>query len=102
MADSQGFHQTDNRKVELPQQVTDTPAVAAAKAEHERAWKEAAAANKAYGASYNGYGSASNDNLQYARQQEEEVTGPPRGFFYEFDYPVKLVIEKNEARRLNL
>lgn len=102
VADSQGFHQTDNRRVEVPVQVTDTPEVAAARAAHEKAWNEAAAANKAYGANYNGYGSASNENYQYARNQEEEVTGPPRGFFYEFDYPVKLVIEKNEARRLNL
>lgn len=103
-ADSQGFHQTDNRKVEVPVQVTDTPEVQAARAAHEKAWNEAATANKAYGASYNGYGSSSNDNLQYAKQgqPEEEVTGPPRGFFYNIDYPVKLVIEKNEARRLNL
>jgi len=102
VADSQGFHQTDNRKIELPEPVTNTPEVAAAIAAHEKAWKEAAAANKAYGANYNGYGSASNNDPQYARQQEEEVTGPPRGFFYNVDYPVKLVIEKNEARRLNL
>lgn len=103
VADSQGFHQTDNRKIVLPEQVTDTPEVAAAKAAHEKAWKEAAEKNKAYGASYNGYGSASDQSYQYVKQEgEEEVTGPPRGFFYAFDYPVKLVIEKNEARRLNL
>lgn len=101
-ADSQGFRQTDNRKIELPEQQTDTPEVAAAKAAHEKAWNEAAAKNKAYGASYNGYGSASNNDPQYANQQQDEVTGPPRGFFYNVDYPVKLVIEKNEARRLNL
>jgi len=103
VADSQGFHQTDNRKVVLPEPVTDTPEVAAARIAHEKAWKEAAEATKAYGASYNGYGSASDKDYQYAKKEgEEEVTGPPRGFFYAFDYPVKLVIEKQEARRLNL
>lgn len=101
VADSLGFRQTDNHEIKAPEPVTDTPAVAAAKAAHQKAWEEAAAANKAYGANYNGVGSASNDNLQYARQHEDP-TGPPKGFFYAFDYETPLIIERNEARRLNL
>lgn len=41
-SDSLGFHQTDNRPVVLPEPATDTPEVKAARAEHERAWIEAA------------------------------------------------------------
>ncbi|GBP61661.1 hypothetical protein EVAR_43598_1 [Eumeta japonica] len=30
-------------------------------------------------------------------QPEPEPTGPPRGFFYSFDYPVSIIVPKNEA-----
>lgn len=43
-ADSEGFHQTDNRPEPVLVPVTETPAVKAARAAHEKAWAEAAAA----------------------------------------------------------
>jgi len=167
-ADSEGFHQTDNRKV---QTVTDTPEVRAARAAHEKAWKEAAAANKAYGSNYAGSSSENNNNYEgrvsqnngqyagsssennakyagrssgnngnyagrvsqnngqyagsssennakyaghtsenngqyagrnsenngkYVPRDEDGPTGPPRGFFYQFDYEVPLIVRKDE------
>ncbi|KAG7299324.1 hypothetical protein JYU34_016247 [Plutella xylostella] len=34
---------------------------------------------------------------QQAQLQDEEPTGPPRGFFYSFDYPVSVIVAKNAA-----
>ena len=31
---------------------------------------------------------------QKNEEEEEEVTGPPRGFFYNFDYPVGIIVQK--------
>jgi len=74
-ADSLGFHHTDNiPKVEL-QPVTETPAVRQAREEHERAWKEAAAA--AAGNSdpmsdyYNRFAIASDETRSRVEQQQE-------------------------------
>lgn len=47
-ADSLGFHQKDNIPIVPLVPATDTPEVQAARIEHERAWKEAAIAAKAY------------------------------------------------------
>lgn len=30
-------------------------------------------------------------------EEEEDVTGPPRGFFYNFDYPVGIIVDKGKA-----
>lgn len=27
-------------------------------------------------------------------EEEEETTGPPKGFFYSFDYPVGIIVQK--------
>lgn len=72
----------------MSEPVTDTPAVKAAKEAHFKAWNEAAAATRAAGHT----GQYHPDYEQY-----KDVTGPPHGFYYEFDYPVHL-IEPNNAR----
>jgi len=96
-ADSEGFHQTDNRPEPVLVPVTDTPAVKAAREAHEKAWAEAAAA-----ASQNGQieGQASEGQYDFKKYQgddNEGPTGPPRGFFYNVDYPVHLIVDKSES-----
>jgi len=103
-ADQQGFHQTDNRPTPKLEPVTDTPAVKAAREAHEKAWKEAAEANKAYGAKYGGGGGDDDNSGAYTEQEpgkyvHDSPTGPPRGFFYQFDYETPLVIKKEELGR---
>lgn len=99
-ADSEGFHQTDNRPTPPPlEPVTDTPAVKAAREAHEKAWKEIAESHKAAGAKYEGSGSEDSYKYEkYANDEGEGVTGPPRGFFYSFDYKVPLIIRKDEIK----
>ncbi|XP_028174380.1 uncharacterized protein LOC114362996 isoform X1 [Ostrinia furnacalis] len=36
-------------------------------------------------------------NQQYTTTTEPEPTGPPRGFFYSYNYPVSIIVPKNEA-----
>uniref|UniRef100_A0A6B2EB45 Putative cuticle protein 6 n=1 Tax=Phlebotomus kandelakii TaxID=1109342 RepID=A0A6B2EB45_9DIPT len=36
----------------------------------------------------------------YRQDEEEEVTGEPRGFFYNFDYPVQLIRSLEETRKV--
>ncbi|CAH0728049.1 unnamed protein product, partial [Brenthis ino] len=36
---------------------------------------------------------------QPEKLEEPEPTGPPRGFFYQFDYPVSSIVLKNEVRQ---
>lgn len=154
-SDSLGFHQTDNRPKFDLQPVTETPEVREARAEHERAWKEAARVN-GIDVDSNGFyqsesddldGQLSNQHAKYARypvlsydghinsdnakdfgdvrdeavivdavdgsdrrgrarftrqfDNVEEVTSEPRGFFYNFDYPVshiKALGEQHQAQ----
>ncbi|XP_037044494.1 uncharacterized protein LOC119080321 [Bradysia coprophila] len=92
-ADSEGFHQTDNRPEPVLVPVTDTPAVKAAKEAHAKAWEEAAAAARA-----SGYDAeASEDQYNYKNYENDGPTGPPRGFFYNIDYPVHLIVDKSES-----
>lgn len=48
----------------------------------------------------NVYASRQNPNHpqgEYNKEEdEEEVTGPPKGFFYEFNYPVGIIVNKGE------
>lgn len=88
--------------------VTDTPAVKAAILAHQKAWTEAAAANQVPSKfpSLDPYNidpqaSGSEDQYKYERYVHEEpkyedTTGPPRGFYYSFDYQVPLIIKKSE------
>jgi len=95
-ADNEGFHQTDNRPIPVLVPVTDTPAVKAAREAHEKAWKEAAEA-----ANQGGYSQdASEDQYAYKNYEHDEnggPTGPPRGFYYNIDYPVHLIVDKSEG-----
>lgn len=111
--DSSGFHQTDNRPVVELVPVTDTPEVKAAILAHQKAWSEAAAANQVSSVfptlpqTYSHEPqepSGSEDDYQYKKYVHEEEkydgpTGPPRGFFYSFDYPVHLISEKSGASK---
>jgi len=92
-ADSQGFHQEDNRPKQEIEPVTDTPAVKAAKEAHFKKWNEIAAANKAAAANAGPY------HADY--EQYKDVTGPPHGFYYQFDYPVHLIEPVNARARFN-
>lgn len=67
----------------------------AAKEAHLKAWEEAAAAARESG--YNP--EASDDQYDYKKYETEGdgVTGPPRGFFYNVDYPVHLIVDKSES-----
>ncbi|XP_035789584.1 uncharacterized protein LOC118465441 [Anopheles albimanus] len=47
-SDGLGFHQVDNRQIELPQPVQETPEVREARLAHMRAWEEAASLARAY------------------------------------------------------
>lgn len=68
-------------------------AVKAAREAHEKAWAEAAAA-----ASQAGYSAeASEGQYDYKKYQDDGPTGPPRGFFYNVDYPVHLIVDKSES-----
>lgn len=106
-ADTSGFHRTDNHPLVQPEAVTDTPEVKAAILAHQKAWSEAAAANKASSAfpvqpkaahELEQQPAASEDQYKYVHEEEPYVhdgpTGPPRGFFYNIDYPVHLISEK--------
>lgn len=130
-ADTLGFHQKDNIPIVPLVPVTDTPEVQAARLEHERAWKEAAIAAKAYidpksdiynrlaikgdadreekehalqliaQSSENKESVADSDNKYKSGQYEDEDNepkGPPRGFFYSFDYPVSTLISHGSAK----
>ncbi|XP_049540804.1 uncharacterized protein LOC125954476 isoform X2 [Anopheles darlingi] len=46
-SDGLGFHQVDNRQIELPQPVQETPEVREARLAHMRAWEEAASLARA-------------------------------------------------------
>lgn len=116
-ADANGFHQTDNRpEIEL-KPVTDTPAVKAARAAFEKAWQEAAAANLVpvtdtpavraarlahrqtlIDAGLNPDAEASEGSYDWEKYQEGP-TGPPRGFYYNTDYEVKLIVDKNDPEQ---
>lgn len=68
----------------------------AAKEAHQKAWDEAAAAAREAG--YNP--EASEDQYDYRKYENGEgPTGPPRGFFYNIDYPVHLIVDKSEGNR---
>lgn len=100
-ADTSGFHRTDNRPVVPLEPVTDTPEVKAAIAAHQKAWVEAAAANKVPSEfpqlpqtySQVPHPDENADQWKYVHQEEpyDGPTGEPRGFYYNFDYPVHLV-----------
>lgn len=113
-ADHSGFHRTDNHPLVQPEPVTDTPEVKAAIEAHQKAWSEAAAANKVASAfpvqpkaahekgfvgSPEPEAAGSEEKWKYVHEEEPYVhdgpTGPPRGFFYNIDYPVHLITEKN-------
>lgn len=109
-ADSSGFHRTDNHPLVQPEPVTDTPEVKAAILAHQKAWEEAAAANKVEakfpvqpkaaheGGAVEPQADGSDEKYKYVHQEEPYVhdgpTYPPRGFFYNIDYPVHLITEK--------
>ncbi|XP_022914296.2 uncharacterized protein [Onthophagus taurus] len=124
-----GFHQEDNIPQILPRQVEDSPEVKAAKEEHLRRWQEEAERNSkppAYPYSqqpqdsqsnYNNYnnvdysGQYSENQQNYAQTTEapskweykpsEEEKGPPRGFFYKFDYPVGVIVSQGGYEKKN-
>lgn len=109
-ADSQGFHQEDNRpKVEL-KPVTDSPAVAAAKEVFFRKWREAAEANgvdpnatpaPSLEGQYESDGSESvYHHVEPKYEPSEEEKGEPKGFFYAFDYNTPLLRNLQERAEL--
>ncbi|KAL5291287.1 hypothetical protein ACFFRR_010598 [Megaselia abdita] len=109
-ADSQGFHHEDNRpKVEL-KQIPDSPAVAAAKEEFFRKWREAAAAN---GVDPNAAPIQSDEgqwvsdgsenvynHVEPKYEPSDEEKGEPKGFYYEFDYHTPLLRNLQERAEL--
>ncbi|CAH2074968.1 unnamed protein product, partial [Iphiclides podalirius] len=123
-ADSQGFHQEDNiPKVEL-KPAEETQEVREARLAHERAWQEARAASLLAPLPQDYQPAASElqgevvaapvqpaaqvprdaKALNYGQQfyttttEEPEPTGPPRGFFYSFTYPVSIIVPKEGAQ----
>lgn len=40
------------------------------------------------------YAQNPNAPVPAARQEDEDTTGPPKGFFYSFDYPVGIIVNK--------
>lgn len=106
-ADSSGFHRTDNRPVAALEPVTDTPEVKAAILAHQKAWEEAAAANQVaavfpthpptYSNVPEPQGSGSANEYAYVHEEPkyDGPTGKPYGFYYDFDYKVPLISEKN-------
>ncbi|XP_046960864.1 uncharacterized protein LOC124530658 [Vanessa cardui] len=127
-ADSQGFHQEDNIPKVVLKPVEEAEDVRQARLAHEKAWQEAAAAARQqpdpqgeYYGQYEYQPSASVHQPAYAapgqvRQErdvrdsynyrpssgpsteEPEPTGPPRGFFYQFDYPVSIIVPKSSLQ----
>ncbi|KRT86052.1 Insect cuticle protein [Oryctes borbonicus] len=118
-----GFHQVDNVPKILPKQIDDAPEVKAAKDAHLRRWQEEAERNSKpvpypyngaqykdqyqqpniNNVDYSGQYSENNQNYQpnptpppreWEYQPTEEEKGPPRGFFYNFDYPVGIIVNK--------
>lgn len=53
----------------------------------------------AYSEQNRAYASSPEDDGQYKEKDEEEQNGPPRGFFYSFDYPVG-IITKDQGKLL--
>ncbi|KAI5631277.1 hypothetical protein NE865_16007 [Phthorimaea operculella] len=47
------------------------------------------------GAQYNQAQASAQYGQQQQGQEEPEPTGPPRGFFYSFDYPVSIIVRKD-------
>ncbi|XP_047527166.1 uncharacterized protein LOC125064257 isoform X2 [Vanessa atalanta] len=127
-ADSQGFHQEDNIPKVVLKPVEEDEDVRQARLAHEKAWQEAAAAARQqpdpqgeYYGQYEIQSSASEVHPAYdvapvLRQsrdvrdsynyrpasgpstEEPEPTGPPRGFFYQFDYPVSIIVPKSSLQ----
>ncbi|XP_013134426.1 PREDICTED: uncharacterized protein LOC106100198 [Papilio polytes] len=117
-ADSQGFHQEDNLpKVEL-KPAEETAEVREARLAHERAWQLARAASlhaplpQEYEPAASEVQSAvvaapaqdpqpregkAYQQQYYTTTEEPEPTGPPRGFFYSFTYPVSVIVPKEGA-----
>lgn len=110
-ADSSGFHRTDNRPVAELVPVTDTPEVKAAILAHQKAWSEAAAANgvasefpqqpQTYSQVPHPEANDYEEKYKYVHQEEpyDGPTGKPYGFYYNFDYPVHLILEKGAAHK---
>ncbi|CAH2107760.1 unnamed protein product [Euphydryas editha] len=127
-ADSQGFHQEDNLPKVVLKPIEEAEDVRQARLAHEKAWQEAAAAARQQpdpqGEYYRQYdyqpaaseqqGSvvAAPSQVSQTREakayygqgsqvystEEPEPTGPPRGFYYEFDYPVSIIKHKSEVQ----
>lgn len=113
-ADHSGFHQEDNLpKPPPPQPPQETVEVREARMKHEQAWQQAARQaslqpdpQSEYSAQYDthneyrdagafggDYEPAASSSVTQERQQE--ATGPPRGFFYSFTYPVSIIEPKH-------
>ncbi|GLV41371.1 Cuticular protein 67B [Carabus blaptoides fortunei] len=113
-----GFHHVDNIPKVVLKPAEDTAEVKAAKEEHFRIWHEQAERNKNYNPNqyeasnyneqqqqYNNDDSARYNQPQPQPQQqgyqrrpeEEEPVSDPRGFFYSYDYPVGIIVEKGRA-----
>lgn len=122
-----GFHQEDNLPKILPKPVEESAAVKAAKEAFQKRWNEEAERNShpvpyphnnaqpQYQAAASGpqpvY--AQNPDAQQDNEgayqadnegqwvPDEDSTGPPKGFFYAFDYPVG-IITQDQGRALSV
>ncbi|KAK9752108.1 Insect cuticle protein [Popillia japonica] len=120
--DGNGFHQIDNVPKILPKQIDDAPEVKAAKDAHLKRWREEAERNSrpveypysgeqykdqyqsnVNNVDYNGQYSENRQNYEpkptpppkeWEYKPSEEEKGPPRGFFYNYDYPVGIIVSK--------
>lgn len=112
-ADHSGFHVEDNRPAHLKNPPTKTPAVKKAEAEHFKLWGELAAATghnpNPYAAEYQTaegrYNPVVDKQHEYVHKEAPyvpgpEETGPPRGFYYAFDYHTPLLRNKQERAEL--
>ncbi|CAG9560149.1 unnamed protein product [Danaus chrysippus] len=122
-SDGTGFHQEDNIPKVVLKPVEEAEDVRQARLAHEKAWQEAAAAARKqpdpqgeYYRQYDyqpnvpepqlDYQPSASEPRQYYEQNvapsttstTPEPTGPPRGFFYSFNYPVSILVPKNEEQ----
>ncbi|XP_077302096.1 uncharacterized protein LOC143922637 [Arctopsyche grandis] len=114
-ADGEGFHHEDNiPKVEL-KPVEETHEVREARLAHAQAWEEAAALarlNPDPNGEYVPSKYETEDPAPYVappenkikevkerqyKPDENEEKGPPRGFFYSFQYPVSILVPKSQV-----
>lgn len=110
--DGNGFHHTDNLPTVELVQIEDTPEVKAARDEHFRIWNEIAEKHRSLNPNavqeeeskyneeeekYDGRYDGPEPKAYVPRPEETEEVKDPRGFFYSFDYPAGIIVDKGRA-----